>query len=123
MVSARNRNAEARVSTHVLHGVQDLDEGDSAVIHHRFIKAALGSLVALLLEQLMKQEEEQDREDGAWNLAMAAGTCLDLIATVVEDDIIALVMPFVQVSKHGTSPLSCIVVGEMRGECGAGGVR
>jgi importin subunit beta-1 len=78
--------------------VQDIDEGDSAVIHHRFIKAALGSLVPVLLEQLMKQEDDQDKEDNAWNLAMAAGTCLDLIATVVEDEIISLVMPFVQVS-------------------------
>lgn len=51
----------------------------------------------MLLEQLLKQEDDQDKEDTVWNLSMAAGTCLDLIATVVEDAIIPLVMPFVQV--------------------------
>ncbi len=39
----------------------------------------------------------QDRDDGAWNLAMAGGTCLTLVAAVVGQDVIALVMPFVQV--------------------------
>lgn len=77
--------------------MQDLDEGDSTIIHHNFVTAALGVLVPTLLDQLLKQEEDQDREDTAWNLSMAAGTCLDLIATVVEDEIIPLVMPFVQV--------------------------
>lgn len=74
-----------------------MDEGDSTVIHHNFIQSALSVLVPTLLEQLLKQEDDQDREDTAWNLSMAAGTCLDLIATVVEDNIIPLVMPFVQV--------------------------
>lgn len=74
-----------------------MDEGDSAVIHHNFIQSALEVLVPTLLQQLLKQEDDQDREDTAWNLSMAAGTCLDLIATVVEDKIIPLVMPFVQV--------------------------
>ena len=77
--------------------LQDLDEGDSSVIHHNFIQSALNVLVPTLLEQLLKQEDDQDREDTAWNLSMAAGTCLDLIATVVEDNIVPLVMPFVQV--------------------------
>ena len=39
----------------------------------------------------------QDRDDGAWNLAMAGGTCLTLVASVVGQDVIPLVMPFVQV--------------------------
>ncbi len=34
---------------------QDLDEGDSSIVHHHFIKAALQPLVAMLLEQLTKQ--------------------------------------------------------------------
>ena len=85
--------------------LQDLDEGDSSVIHHNFIQSALTVLVPTLLEQLLKQEDDQDREDTAWNLSMAAGTCLDLIATVVEDNIVSLVMPFVQVVSH--SSLAC----------------
>ena len=83
--------------------VQEIDEGDSSLVHHHFIKAALQPLVTMLLEQLLKQEEDQDKEDTAWNLSMAAGTCLDLIATVVEDDVVPLVMPFVQVCRTSLS--------------------
>jgi len=49
-----------------------------------------------LLETLLKQEEDQDLDEGAWNLAMAGGTCLGLVARTVGDDIVPLVMPFVQ---------------------------
>ncbi|KAH7279267.1 hypothetical protein KP509_37G012800 [Ceratopteris richardii] len=54
------------------------------------------SLPALvLLETLTKQEEDQDQED-AWNLAMAGGTCLGLVARAVRDDLVPLVVPYVQ---------------------------
>ncbi|KAJ4957322.1 hypothetical protein NE237_014105 [Protea cynaroides] len=61
-----------------------------------FIKQALPALVPLLLETLLKQEEDQDQDEGAWNLAMAGGTCLGLVARTVGDDIVPLVMPFIQ---------------------------
>ena len=51
----------------------------------------------VLLAQLTKQEEDQDKDQGIWNLSMAAGTCLMLFATVVGDPIIPLVLPYVQV--------------------------
>ena len=51
----------------------------------------------VLLAQLTKQEEDQDKDQGIWNLSMAAGTCLMLFATVVADPIIPLVLPYVQV--------------------------
>lgn len=86
--------------------MQDLDEGDSTVINHNFIQSALSVLVPTLLEQLLKQEDDQDREDTAWNLSMAAGTCLDLMATVVEENILPLVIPFVQVALL-TQPHHC----------------
>lgn len=70
--------------------------GDSDVPHHHFIKQALPALVPLLLETLTKQDEDQDQDEGAWNLAMAGGTCLGLVARTVEDDIVPLVMPYVQ---------------------------
>ncbi|KAK9837148.1 hypothetical protein WJX81_006220 [Elliptochloris bilobata] len=78
---------------------EESEEGDSAgAANHHVVKQALQPLVAMLLEQLVKQEEGQDRDDGAWNLAMAGGTCLTLVASVVGQDVIALVMPFVQVN-------------------------
>ncbi|KAL2621419.1 hypothetical protein R1flu_001624 [Riccia fluitans] len=70
--------------------------GDSEVPYFRFIKQALPALVPMLLETLTKQEEDQDQEEGAWNLAMAGGTCLGLVARTVGDDIVPLVMPYVQ---------------------------
>ncbi|XP_024969666.1 importin subunit beta-1-like isoform X1 [Cynara cardunculus var. scolymus] len=61
-----------------------------------FIKQALPALVPMLLETLLKQEEDQDQDEGAWNLAMAGGTCLGLVARTVGNDIVPLVMPFIE---------------------------
>ena len=69
--------------------------GDSEVPHYHFIKQALPALVPLLLETLTKQDEEQDQDEGTWNLAMAGGTCLGLFARTIEDDIVPLFMPYV----------------------------
>ncbi|KAL6780085.1 IPB1 [Auxenochlorella protothecoides x Auxenochlorella symbiontica] len=71
---------------------------------HGFVAAALPQLAPLLLEQLTKQEEGEEGEEGAWNLAMAAGTCLGLCAGVVGDAIVPLVMPYVQanIQKNST---------------------
>ena len=77
--------------------MQDSDEGDSAAVNHHFVQHALEHLVPVLLMQLTKQEDGQDKDDGLWNLSMAAGTCLGLVATVVGDSIVNLVMPYVQV--------------------------
>eukprot|EP00899_Mesostigma_viride_P011808 jgi/Mesvir1/20628/Mv14854-RA.1 len=71
-------------------------EGDADVINHHFVKKALPALVPMLLETLTKQDEGQDADESAWNLAMAGGTCLGLVALTVADDIVPLVMPFVQ---------------------------
>lgn len=75
---------------------QDVEAGVAAV-HHHFIQAALPHLVPMLLEQLTKQDEGQDQEEGTWNMAMAGGTCLDLVAQSVGDAVVPLVMPYVQV--------------------------
>ncbi|XP_031094444.1 importin subunit beta-1-like [Ipomoea triloba] len=69
---------------------------DSDVPCFFFIKQALPALVPMLLETLLKQEEDQDQDEGAWNLAMAGGTCLGLVARTVADDIVQLVMPFIE---------------------------
>ncbi|XP_078428286.1 ARM repeat superfamily protein [Wolffia australiana] len=69
---------------------------DSDLSCFYFIKQALPALVPMLLETLLKQEEDQDLDEGAWNLSMAGGTCLGLVARTVGDDIVPLVMPFIQ---------------------------
>jgi importin subunit beta-1 len=65
------------------------------LICHNFVKTALPQLVPLLLEQLTKQEEDAD-EEGAWNVALAAGTALGLAAIAAGDPVVELVMPYVQ---------------------------
>ncbi|GJY89809.1 importin subunit beta-1 [Tanacetum coccineum] len=41
-------------------------------------------------------EEDQDQDEGAWNIAMAGGMCLGLVARTVGDDIVPLVMPLIE---------------------------
>ncbi|KAJ0961102.1 hypothetical protein J5N97_000917 [Dioscorea zingiberensis] len=69
---------------------------DSGAPCFYFIKQALPALVPMLLETLLKQEEDQDQDEGAWNIAMAGCTCLGLVARTVGDDIVPLVMPFIE---------------------------
>ncbi|VAH06447.1 unnamed protein product [Triticum turgidum subsp. durum] len=71
------------------------DDANSTV-NYRFIEKALPSLVPMLLETLLKQEEDQEQDDNAWNISMSGGTCLGLIARTVGDAIVPLVMPFVE---------------------------
>ncbi|KAL0347508.1 UNVERIFIED_CONTAM: Importin subunit beta-1 [Sesamum calycinum] len=78
------------------------ESGDSSAPHSHFIQKALPTLVPMLLETLLKQDEEQDQEDGIWNLAMAGGTCLGLVARTVGDAIVPLVMPFVEINISNT---------------------
>ncbi|KAE8708603.1 Importin subunit beta-1 [Hibiscus syriacus] len=70
--------------------------GDFDIPCFYFIKQALPALLPMLLETLLKQEEDQDQDEGAWNIAMAGGTCLGLVARTVGDDIVPLVVPFIE---------------------------
>ncbi|XAR68780.1 hypothetical protein NMG60_11000145 [Bertholletia excelsa] len=74
----------------------ELAESADSSPHSCFIEKALPSLVPMLLETLLKQEEDQDQDDGTWNVSMAGGTCLGLVARTVGDAIVPLVMPFVE---------------------------
>ena len=73
---------------------QEDDSSDN--VNHRFVAAALPHLVPLLLEQMTKQEEGQESEEGVWNVSMAAATCLALCSQVAGDAVVPLVMPYVQ---------------------------
>uniref|UniRef100_A0ACD5XEX3 Uncharacterized protein n=1 Tax=Avena sativa TaxID=4498 RepID=A0ACD5XEX3_AVESA len=77
---------------------EDAEEsGDlNSASHLHFVEKAIPLLVPMLLETLLKQEEDQDEDDGIWNLSMAGGTCLGLVATAVKDTIVPLVMPFIE---------------------------
>lgn len=48
----------------------------------------------MLLHLLTKQEEDAD--DDEWNVSMAAGTCLSLLAGAVQDAIVPAVIPFIE---------------------------
>ncbi|GMP93270.1 hypothetical protein CsSME_00043176 [Camellia sinensis var. sinensis] len=65
-------------------------------LHSRFIEKPLPYLVPMLLETLLKQKKDQDQDDGIWNVSMAGGTCLGLVARTVGYAIVPLVMPFVE---------------------------
>ncbi|XP_062003042.1 importin subunit beta-1 [Rosa rugosa] len=75
---------------------ESADTGDSGHPHSRFIEKSLSYLVPMLLETLLKQEEDVDQDDSIWNISMAGGTCLGLVARTVGDAILPLVMPFVE---------------------------
>ena len=70
--------------------------GETDVKIFNFIGTALGALVPMLLEQLIKQEDDQDEDENAWNLAMAGGTCLGLVSQLVRDPVVEQVMAFIQ---------------------------
>ncbi|KAL3617232.1 hypothetical protein CASFOL_038979 [Castilleja foliolosa] len=81
---------------------KEMEIQDYEVPHYHFIQNALSPLVHMLLETLLKQDEDQykdqDQEDEIWNLAMAGGTCLCLVARIVGDAVVPLVMPFVELN-------------------------
>ncbi|ESK93922.1 karyopherin kap95 [Moniliophthora roreri MCA 2997] len=59
-----------------------------------FAKIALPEIVPVLLMLLTKQEEDADEDE--WNVSMAAGTCLNLLANAVNDSIVPAVIPFIE---------------------------
>ncbi|KAK9709325.1 karyopherin Kap95, partial [Basidiobolus ranarum] len=61
---------------------------------HNFARIALPQIIPVLLNLLTKQEEDADEDE--WNIAMAAATCLSLFAQCAENDIVSLVIPFVE---------------------------
>lgn len=61
---------------------------------HRFMENALPHFAPMVLLCLAKQSEDVD--DDTWNPAMAAGTCLDLMAQCTGDAVVDFVLPFVQ---------------------------
>lgn len=79
-----------------------MEEAEDAILNktqperlsQNFIRGALKYLLPILTECLTKQGDEPDEEE--WNVAMASGTCLSLVAAVVGDEIVPNIMPFIQ---------------------------
>jgi importin subunit beta-1 len=78
--------------------VQLGQQGDKQL--HNIIQQALPHLVPLLTEMLTRQRSEED--DDTWNLAMASGSCLGLVAQLVGDQCVDLVLEFV--GKNSENP-------------------
>ena len=72
---------------------QGLLDGDVEVPRY-FAKIALPEVVPVLLQLLTRQDE--DAEEGEWNVSMAAGTCLAFLAQAVHDPIVPAVIPFIE---------------------------
>ena len=76
------------------------DFGKSSEPSHHFLQGSVQFLTPILMETLTKQDEDPESED--WNAQKAAATCLRLVASLVRDDIVQWVMPFVM--QHITNP-------------------
>ncbi|THH07579.1 hypothetical protein EW145_g3285 [Phellinidium pouzarii] len=59
-----------------------------------FAKIALPEIIPVLLGLLTHQDEDADEDE--WNVSMAAGTCLSLLAQTVADAIVPAVIPFIE---------------------------
>jgi importin subunit beta-1 len=71
-----------------------VEEGRSPANTSRYYaRGALQYLIPILLQRLCEQKDTEDDDD--WNPSKAAGVCLMLISSCVEDDIIQHVMPFI----------------------------
>lgn len=71
-----------------------MEEGRTPANTSRYYaRGALQYLVPIVLQRLCEQKDTED--DDEWNPCKAAGVCLMLLASCVEDEIIAHVMPFI----------------------------
>jgi importin subunit beta-1 len=66
-----------------------------------FARDALAEILPTLLELLTTQEEDEDEED--WTKAMAAASCLELLAQNVGDPIVPTVVQFVEGNIRGAN--------------------
>lgn len=80
---------------------QALEYGESPENESKyFAKIALPEIVPVLLSLLTRQEEDADEDE--WNVSMAAGTCLGLLAQAVGDAIVPTVLGFIEANINST---------------------
>jgi len=79
-----------------------MEEGRSPDSTSRYYaRGALQYLVPILLQRLCEQKDCED--DDEWNPCKAAGVCLMLLSSCVEDDILPHVMPFINENIKNTN--------------------
>lgn len=71
-----------------------VSEGESTKEVYRFASSALKEITPVLLWLLTKKDEDEDEDE--WNIAMAAATCIQLLANVCRDEIVGQVIQFVE---------------------------
>lgn len=75
--------------------VQHIESGPhQGITYLRIIEQVSPALIPLLLETLVKQDEDNDDED-VWNISKGGATCLDIIAQTIQDKIVELILPFI----------------------------
>jgi importin subunit beta-1 len=72
----------------------DAENGDDPAQCQKFIKGAAKYLIPVLLQTMAKQEEDQDVD--SYNKSTEAAWCLVAIATVIENEVMEIVVPWVQ---------------------------
>lgn len=75
--------------------LMDLADGASPEqvgVYLKIIEQAAKLLIPLLLNCMVKQSEDDDED---WNIAKAAGNCVEGIARIVRDNVVDLVLPFI----------------------------
>lgn len=73
---------------------EDIEDGNEVGVFLKIVEHVAGQLVPLMLENMTKQQEDNDDDDN-WNISMAAATCLEAISRTIQDKIVDLVLPFV----------------------------
>uniref|UniRef100_A0A914ZAG2 Importin N-terminal domain-containing protein n=1 Tax=Panagrolaimus superbus TaxID=310955 RepID=A0A914ZAG2_9BILA len=70
------------------------------VVSRYYAKGALQHILPLLLNTLARQEEDDDEDE--WVPAKASGVCIMLLAQCTQDEIVPLILPFIQ--QHFENP-------------------
>jgi len=72
----------------------DAEEGDYEDTHSKhYVRGSLAFLVPLLMQGLPRREDDDDED---WNVSTASATCLALITTTVDSEIVPFVLPYVE---------------------------
>jgi len=73
--------------------VEDDLQHEEGAESFRFVAKALPQVLPPILQLLVKEDEDQDEDE--WNVHMAAGTCVELMAKVAGDAVLDITMAFV----------------------------